>query len=127
MRYIGIDYGTKKVGIALSDEGGAMAFPHSVIKNDKTFRERVLTLVRENSAAVVLGDSRTYDGSENPIAEGIKELASFLGQAGIAVSFESELYTSRAAERIQGKTDMIDASAAALMLDSYLQRNQPKS
>jgi len=101
-----------------------MAFPHSVVKNDATFRDSILSLIREKNAAVVLGDSRTYDGTENPIAHEIKELAQYLTEAGIAVSFESELYTSRAAERIQGRTDMTDASAAALLLDSYLQRNK---
>ena len=37
MKYLGIDFGSKRVGIAVSDENGQMAFPHSVILNDKIF------------------------------------------------------------------------------------------
>ncbi|KKW38995.1 MAG: hypothetical protein UY89_C0035G0020 [Parcubacteria group bacterium GW2011_GWA1_54_9] len=33
MRYLGVDYGSKKIGLALSDEGGTMGFPHTVIPN----------------------------------------------------------------------------------------------
>ena len=35
MKYLGIDYGAKKIGIALSDQNGIMAFPHTVIENDE--------------------------------------------------------------------------------------------
>ena len=35
MKFLGIDYGTKRVGTALSDSDGSMAFPHAVIPNDK--------------------------------------------------------------------------------------------
>lgn len=119
---MGFDYGDKKVGIALSDEGGRMAFPHSVVPNDADFRVKVLALINENAAEVVLGDSRAHDGSENKIAGAIKEFGAFLEGNGIVVHFEPERYTSREAERIQGRTDMTDASAAALILDGFLRK-----
>ena len=41
MRYMGIDYGAKRVGIAISDEKGIIAFPHSVIGNDETLIAKI--------------------------------------------------------------------------------------
>ena len=127
MRYIGIDYGTKKIGVALSDENGVMAFPHSVLKNDDAFFAEIVSLVNMHHATVVIGDSRANDGSENPVAQEAKIFAASLGEEGIAVRFEPEFYTSREAERLQGRSDMQDASAAALILNSYLQRNNTAS
>ncbi len=127
MRYIAFDYGDKKVGIALSNEDGTMAFPHSVVPNDITFRERALGLIHEYDAEVVLGDSRAHDGSENRIASAIKAFASYLEGNGVTVHFEPERFTSREAERIQGRTDMTDASAAALILDGFLRRRDNQS
>jgi putative holliday junction resolvase len=124
MRYIGIDYGTKKIGIAVSDEEGRMAFPHSVVPNDAGFRGRILSLIREHDAPVVLGESLAHDGSENNIASAVKNLATFLGEKGVVVYFEPERYTSREAERIQGRTPLTDASAAALILNSFLTRHR---
>lgn len=123
MRYIGIDYGNKKVGVALSDENGEMAFPHSVLKNDDNFVDDILGLIRVHKATVVIGDSRANDGSENPIAKEAKMFAARLEEDNVVVRFEPEFYTSQEAERIQGRTDMTDASAATLMLNSYLRRN----
>ncbi len=123
---MGFDYGDKKVGIALSDEGGHMAFPHSVVPNDADFRAKSLSLVKEHGAEVVLGDSRAHDGSENKIATAIKEFGAFLSENGVAVHFEPERFTSLEAERIQGRTPMTDASAAALILDGFLRRKDNK-
>lgn len=125
VRYIGIDYGNKKVGVALSDENGEMAFPHSVMKNDDTFIDDILALIRTHKATVVIGDSRANDGTENPIAQEAKMFAARLEEDNISVRFEPEFYTSQEAERIQGRTEMTDASAATLMLNSYLRRNAP--
>ena len=122
MRYIGIDYGTKKIGIALSEEEGRMAFPHSVVKNDDVFFSALLALVRENHAAVVLGDSRDYKGNENPVATAIKELGAALIAEGVGVHYEPEWYTSKEAERLQGRNAMTDAAAATVLLNSYLTR-----
>jgi len=127
MRYIGIDYGTKKIGVSLSEENGVMAFPHSVLKNDDAFFPEIVSLVNLHHATVVIGDSRANDGSENPVAQEAKMFAARLMEEGIAVRFEPEFYTSREAERLQGRSDMQDASAATLILNSYLQRNNTAS
>lgn len=124
MRYLGIDYGSKKIGLALSDESGTMAFPHSVVPNDAGFQNTLETLITtEQVGAVVIGHSHNRDGSDNAIQEAINALITDLTLTfGIPVHLESEVYTTKEAERLQGKHDQIDASAAAIILNSYLMK-----
>lgn len=124
MRYVALDYGDKKVGIAVSNEDGTMGFPLRVVKNDSALFPCVLELVREYGAEVVMGDSRTLAGVENPIAKEIHAFADKLVLEGVPVHFEPEYFTSKEAERIQGRTANTDASAAALMLTSFLTRTR---
>lgn len=129
MRYLGIDYGTKKVGLALSDEAGTMGFPHGILPNSGRLIDEVLALIeRKGVTGVVIGDSRDNAGAENPVMAGAKAFATLLeSRSGLAVEFEPELFTTQAARRdpegvrTPGSPD-VDASAAALILTSYLSR-----
>lgn len=127
---MGIDYGTKKVGVALSDEAGTMGFPHSVVANDGRLFAHIRSLIaKENVDAVVIGESRSLHGSANPVALPAKEFGKQLHEeSGLPVHFESEVFTTQEAQRDfegvwQKKTATIDASAAALILTSYLSRH----
>lgn len=123
---MGIDYGTKKVGIALSDEGGRMAFPKEVIPNDHTLLAAVEAYIKNNGVgAVVVGYSLNREGEENKVQEAINE---FIGDltlaAGVPIHLQPERYSTKEALQIQGKTAKTDASAAALILDSYLTKHR---
>ncbi|MBU6491090.1 Holliday junction resolvase RuvX, partial [Patescibacteria group bacterium] len=68
MRYLGIDYGTKKAGLALSDEAGTMGFPHSIVPTTLRLIDELCALIaKEDVGAIVIGESRTLAGGENPI------------------------------------------------------------
>lgn len=123
MRYMGIDYGTKRVGVALSDATGVMAFPYSVFTNDDTLLDSLTELITERDVgAIVLGHSLDQHSTPNAIQSGIDDLLQELTlQCGLPVYLQPEQYTTQAALRIQGRTDKTDASAAALILDSFLQ------
>lgn len=125
MRLIGIDYGRKRVGIALSDEEGKFALPYGVWANSNSLVADIKKLCLEKAVnAVVIGESRNLDGSENEVLRDIKFLKAALDEAlEIPVYLEPEFYTSAQAERIQGKNALTDASAAALILKSYLERH----
>lgn len=124
MRYLGIDYGTKRVGIALTDESGSIAFPHSIIPNSLRLGDEIMAICKkEDVKLIIMGESRDYKGNENTVMEGVHRLRAELQEkCGVDVIFEPELLTSAEAERIQGKNDKIDASAAAIILQSYLRR-----
>ena len=56
MRYLGVDYGSHKVGLALSDECGTMGFPHAIVPNTRELAGDLAALVAEQSVgAVVIG------------------------------------------------------------------------
>ena len=68
MKYLGIDFGEKNIGIAVSDEEGTMAFPLKVIKNSKkTLAEVKKIFVDEKAESVVLGESLNLKGEPNKI------------------------------------------------------------
>ena len=123
---MGIDFGTKRVGVALSDEGASFAFPHSVVENTNKLFENICKIAAEEKVQkIVMGESRDFQGKPNPIMRDILVFKGRLEKEGnFEVILEPEFLTSAEAERIQGKHEHIDASAAALILKSYLDRNK---
>ncbi|MDE2040970.1 MAG: Holliday junction resolvase RuvX [Patescibacteria group bacterium] len=123
MRILGIDYGTKRVGVAVSSETGEFALPLTVIKNSSELvREIGKLAIDHETRQIVLGESRNYKGEPNAIYDEVEALKKSLEAENFNVDFEPEFMTSMQAERIQGKNSMTDASAAALILQSYLDR-----
>ena len=122
MRYLGIDYGTKRVGLALSDEAGKLAFPHTVVPNNAALLDAIKTLVSEKDVAtIVIGHSLNRAGEPNAVHAAVETLVQEMTlELGLPIHLEPEQYTTQAAVRIQGKNDQTDAAAAALILDSYL-------
>lgn len=124
MRLMGIDYGTKRIGLALSDEAGHFAMPHSVLANTKDALAEVASIcLKEKIGTIVIGESSNYDSTPNPIMTDIKVFAEALAdKADCQVVFEPEFYTSQEAQRIIGKDNLFDARAAALILKSYIDK-----
>ena len=128
VRYLGLDYGTKRVGVALSDEGGTIALPHAVLPNDGRLLHEVVRIARERGAAVVVGESKDYKMRDNPVMAEAREFARELEKSDLAVFWHPEFMTSVEATRTTGKNAAVDASAAAVMLQSFLEvrKNQAK-
>lgn len=134
MRYLGIDYGSKKIGLALSDEAGTMGFPHSIVPNTPRVLGAILAFIQEQKVgAVVIGESKDFSGVDNPIAKDARVFANALHTAsGVPVYFEPEMLTTAEARRARDSANVgrapkdssaVDASAAALILTSYLSRH----
>lgn len=127
MRLLGIDYGTKRIGIALSDDGAQFAIPHKVINYSKNLINDIEQIIKENEIQeIVIGESRNYKGEANSILNKSTEFKKELESRGYKVYFEPEFMTSENAERFQGKTELLDASAAALILQSFLDKRNIK-
>lgn len=128
MRYLGIDYGTKRVGLALTDESGAMAFPHTVVPNSAKLIDVITGLINEKTVEViVIGQSLNREGQPNAIQSAIEGLVLDLTLAtGLPVHLIPEQYSTQAAIQIQGRNSETDASAAALILDSFLTQQKNK-
>lgn len=134
MRLLGIDYGTKRVGIALSDEGARLAFPHVTISNDKKLLEEIIAIIDQYSVRkVVFGESKDYHMKDNRLMEDVRFFADELQQKTDAtVVMHPEFMTSMQAEKTHfqlseknkkrgvEKGKNIDAQAAAIVLQSYI-------
>ena len=129
-RLLGIDLGRKRVGIAISDEEQKIAFPKAVYPNDKKLIERIAEYCEENSVAgIVLGESKNFKGENNPIMKNILNFKEKLEKAtSLPIFMEPEFMTSVEAEKMRAEEDireeMIDASAAAVILQSYLDKKR---
>jgi len=125
MRYLGVDYGSKRVGLAISDENAEFALPLSVITNKPLLIKEVIKVATDNAVKeIVIGESRKYDMSANKILPDILALKDSLEKEKFIVHLELEFMSSVQAERLQGKNDMTDASAAAIILQAYLDRKK---
>ncbi|OGI83669.1 hypothetical protein A2997_02445 [Candidatus Nomurabacteria bacterium RIFCSPLOWO2_01_FULL_36_10b] len=140
MKYLGIDYGTKKIGVATSDDSGVIAFPHSIILYNEDSLSAIIKLVSdEHIDCIVMGDSLTGTRNENPVmisarrfAKALKErilvpmywmnefgtTASVL-QSHVAMSGQRSDQASKA-PRHGGVNIPVDDQAAAIMLQRYL-------
>jgi putative holliday junction resolvase len=126
MRYLGIDYGDKRVGVAISDESRQLAFPYKVIENaGKDLVEKVLEIIqKEEIHKVVVGESLDFHGQPNAVMKNIEKFVEELKTKTEAeIFYEPEFLTSHQAQKIQGKNEMHDASAAAIILQSFLDRS----
>ena len=122
MRKLGIDYGTKKLGLALTDESGSMAFPHSVIPNTPNLLKIIVALIaKEKVGEIVIGHSLDRNGKPNAVHVQVEALMLDLTlETGLPIHLQPEQYTTQAAIHLQGKNANTDASAAALILDAFI-------
>ena len=122
MKYLGIDYGTKRIGLALSDEDGVLAFPHKVIQNKSRANTEIIQIAKsEKIEKIVVGESLDYKNQPNQVMKNIEKFGKELNAlTGIEVLYEPEYLTSAQARRAPGAGTRVDASAAALILQYYL-------
>ena len=125
MRLLGIDYGTRRVGIAFSDTEQRLAFPYAVFFNDAELIEKIQKLVEEKEfEGIVIGESRNFQQQENKVMVKVREFLEQLKEKiPLSVYFEPEFLTTAEAEHFE-KPGMRDASAAAIILQSYLDKNK---
>lgn len=122
LKYLGIDFGSKRIGLATSDETLTVAFPYKTITNTPKVAEEIMEIIAvEKINKVVLGESKDKDMKDNPIMTLIHEFKQELEKRGVEVDFHSEFFSSSQVLSTMGQQNKaIDASAAAIILQSYL-------
>jgi len=121
---LGVDYGEKRIGLALSDESGKLAFPYKILENNKgVVNELVILLKKRGISTVVLGESLNAEGVPNEIMKWAKYFKEELEEkGGVVCIFEPEFFTSFHAAQAEHNQKKLDASAAALILQRYLDK-----
>lgn len=126
MKYVGIDYGSKKVGFAQSDDEGRIAFPLMISPNDAMLMKDTLELIREMKfGTVVIGESVDEKGKPNKIAKDARAFGARIEDAiDVRVVFEKEWYSTVEARKQPGNEDNhnVDDQAAAIVLQRYLDK-----
>ena len=141
MRFLGIDYGTKRIGLALSDELGHLAFPREIVLNDATVLEKIGEILKKEKVdSIVIGESVDFSGKLNALSVRIESFILELeDKFGIPIHKQKEFLTSVEARKSSEnkktltqkqshsrlkdkKRGHVDASAAALILQRYLDR-----
>jgi len=121
-KYLGIDFGLKRIGLATSDDTLSVAFPYKTIKNSKQVVEEIFDLIqKDNITKVVIGESKNLNMKDNPIMKQINVFKKALEEKGVEVDFHPEMYSSAQVVKLMGEENKaIDASAAAIILQNYL-------
>jgi len=125
-KYLGIDYGSKKIGIAVSDIEGKFGFPFSIVlnKNKEEALEKVLQILKEKGIQnIVVGESLNLKGEENKILEKAKSFVNKLKEKdkNLKIFFEKEWLSTIEARRYNDRKDA-DDSAAAIILQRFLDK-----
>ncbi|MGB0681843.1 MAG: Holliday junction resolvase RuvX [Magnetovibrionaceae bacterium] len=132
-RLMGLDPGTKTIGIALADVLGMVAGPLETIKRRKFSAdvERLKTLIKEHDVGgLVVGLPVSLDGTEGPRAQSVRDFTRNCCQAtGLKAAFWDERLSTAAVERIligeadltrKRRSDVVDRAAAAYILQGAL-------
>ncbi len=138
MRVLGIDPGEVRVGVAVSDETRAIAFPLCTLERKKrdVVSDLTAAIAEYEIDALVVGLPLRLDGTEGEAARRARVLGEELGTAlGLRIVYWDERLTTAAAERglrelgVGGRArrEVVDQSAAALLLQSYLDSRASQS
>ena len=132
MRILAIDHGSKRMGLALSDELGLIASPLEFAPAEplNEFLARLKQIIAEKGVELLLvGMPRNMDGSHGPAAQKVREFIEVLKAAiGVPVKTWDERLTSAQANRFliqanvrrNDRKEKVDKAAAAILLQSYL-------
>ena len=129
-RLMGLDVGSRRVGVAISDELGIVASPVGFVQPGPNDRAEFAKLVRANGITrLIVGIPKNMAGKEGPQAKEVRAYAEALAaDLELPLTYWDERFTTIIAERNlisggrsrQQRRTEIDAAAAAVMLQGYL-------
>ena len=139
MRVLGIDLGSKRIGIAASDRSGTIASPLTVLQRCGSqggdHRNIAKIVVEEEAVAIVVGLPLNMDGSEGKAAQSARaEVERMATVVGVPVYVHDERLTTVAADRVmmeqnmnaQARRKVVDKWAAAVILQAWLDSREPR-
>ncbi len=139
MRVLGIDLGSKRIGIAASDRSGMIASPLTVLQRCGSqggdHRNIAKIVVEEEAVAIVVGLPLNMDGSEGKAAQSARAEAERMATVvGVPVYVHDERLTTVAADRVmmeqnmnaQARRKVVDKWAAAVILQAWLDSRESR-
>jgi len=125
MKILGIDYGEKRIGLAISDESQTFARELNIL-SPKEFWAEIKSIINQNQISkIILGWPLNMRGEET---EKTQEVARFKVQVereiGLQIETIDERLTSQMAQNISGSKKNLDSLAAQILLQNYLNKNK---
>lgn len=133
-RWLGLDFGLARIGVAVSDPTGSFALPVKVVKTAGSLKETALFLHKELASyhqvkGIVVGLPLLLSGKESPMSTTIREFGKHLEEVfGLPIIFWDERLSSLQADRLlqdrgmrrKERAQVVDSLAATTILQSYL-------
>lgn len=122
MKILGVDYGLKWIGIAMSDDENKMAFPCETLENNFKLFGRLNELIKkENIYKVIIGLPLNKNMKPTTQTTEVENWAEkLIKEVDLPIEFENEVLTTKAADKSGAKN--IHSAAAAILLQSYLDK-----
>jgi putative Holliday junction resolvase len=137
MRYLAIDYGTKRTGLAICDASETIASPLTVLHGQKWLLKKIAEIIEaENVEAIVLGLPLNMTGTESSQTKLVRKFAEKLKEhISVPIHYQDERLSSFGAEEKLAPADFtrgkrkkrIDAIAAAEILEAFLEQKAADS
>jgi putative pre-16S rRNA nuclease len=144
-RVLGVDLGERRIGLALTDASGVLASPYDTLERaaERADDHRAIVGAASEAGAtcIVIGLPRSLSGDLGPAARSVLEEVAAITDVARAVGIEVDTYderfstmiaqrnlrdaTPRRSKRQRAQRERIDASAAAVILQSWLERRSP--
>ncbi len=137
-KIVAIDYGEKRIGIALTDDTQTIAFPHKVIQADKSPEKSAKKVADEikkepfSIEKIIIGLPLLLSGLEGPMAKQVKEFGKILeSELNLKIEYMDERLSSKGADVLmkdakvtrKKRTKNLDAMSAVVLLQTYLSRS----
>jgi len=141
MKILGIDYGEKRIGLAISDESQTLARELDILSPKEFWESLNLLILNHSIAKIVLGWPLNMSGEETKKTEEVKSFRTKLikklsakggsapggkveSETGLPVEITDERLSSQMAEHISGQKKNLDSLAAQILLQNYLDKNK---
>ncbi len=130
-RVLALDYGTKRIGVALSDETKKIAFAKPYIPFSRR-AELVMMVAEGGSSEIIVGMPKNLSGAETAAAEAVRGFAAWLAEeTGLPITFIDERFSTKEILRekrggdkgYRGDKGMVDSLVAQRILQNYLDNN----
>ncbi len=128
MKLLGIDYGRKRVGLAIGDDQMKIASPFKTVQNGKQIIDEIKKICyNEKAEKVIIGIPKHLSGRKHELTSEIKKFGDLLeGKLGLPIIYEDERLTSRVAQEkskgLSKNKEKLDELSAQEILQSYLDK-----
>lgn len=128
MRWLGVDYGSVRVGIAICDPDERLAVPYEIVPAAAAAPALRAIAAREGIGGFVVGLPLIADGAEGTMAEAARRFGERLRRmTGLPVEYADERYSTWEAEQRAGRDRPADDLAATLILQAFLDARAVRS